>query len=106
MKKSYAKRLNEIASKLPMVFKSEQDYIVMTSEELALTPVADIIKLEPGKQYQIPIPKYTSVYHEAQLKDAFKRGGLDAVNEYVKSVMANENRVKIEQLVNPNYITS
>jgi hypothetical protein len=86
MKKDIVKRLKSIADVLPLVWKTEQDYVIMSAEELRLTPVDDIIQLEPGKNYKIPIPKFVAVYHEQQVKDAYKKGGALAVKEYVKSV--------------------
>jgi len=91
MKKNVSKRLNEIASKLPLVFKAEQDYVWMTGKELKLTPVDDMLKLEDDREYQIPIPKLIAVFHEQQVKDAYKRNGAEGVEEYVNSVI-NDNR--------------
>lgn len=92
MKKDITKRLKSIASSLPLVFEVEQDHVWMTAEELRLTPVADMFTLEPGKEYQIPIPKFVAVFHEQQVKDAFKHGGAKAVKEYVNKVNSNEHR--------------
>jgi hypothetical protein len=86
MKKDIAKRLRDISERLPLVFNVEQDYVWMTAEELRLTPVDDMLKLEDGKEYQIPIPKYVAVMHYQQIKDAYKTGGAKSVQEYIKSL--------------------
>jgi len=86
MKKPIAKRLDEIAGKLPLVFNEEQDYVWMSAEELRLTPIGDVMELDDSKEYKIGIPKYVAVFHEQQLKDAFKKGGAKAVKEYVDKV--------------------
>lgn len=85
IKKPIAKRLKEIADRLPLVWNTEQDYVWMTAAELRLTPL-DSPDLDDSKEYQIPIPKYVAVYHEQQVKDAYKRGGAKAVAQYVKEV--------------------
>lgn len=91
IKKPIQKRLDKIAKGLPLVFIEHPDTVKMTAEELKLTPLANEMNLEPGKSYDIPIPKFIAVFHDQQVKDAFKKGGATEVNKYVDSVMANQD---------------
>lgn len=91
IKKPIQKRLDKIAKGLPLVFNEHFDTVVMTTEELRLTPLANEMVLEPGKSYDIPIPKFVAVFHDQQVKDAFKRGGAKEVNKYVDSVISNQD---------------
>ena len=87
MKKNIAKILNETAAKLPTVFNVEQDFVEMSGAELKLTPIADRQELKDDAVYQVPIPKYVAVFHEQQLKDAYKQGGAKAVQDYINKVL-------------------
>lgn len=91
MNKLIANRLNDLAQKLPLVFEEKPDKVLMSGEELKLTPYDDLCKLIPTKIYEVPIPKYVAVLHEQQLKDAFKREGWNGVEGYVHKVMSKIN---------------
>lgn len=89
MNKVIANKLTGLAEKLPLVFEEKEDKVLMTGAELKLTPYDDLMKLEPTKIYEVPIPKYVAVEHRLQLKDAFKKQGMEGVNRYVQKVMNN-----------------
>lgn len=99
MKKPIANSLKEVAATLPRIFQWEPGNTVMTGKDLNLTPLAKDQKFEPSLEYEVFVPQLRAVTHEQQLKDAFKRGGMDAVDEYVAKVKKEEFG-----MILPNYV--
>jgi len=87
MKKEIAKQLAEIANTIPVVFEWELMPEEFTGEELNLTPFGDYQKFPPQEKYQIDMPTLVANMHRQQLKDAYKKGGLKAVEEYREDVI-------------------
>lgn len=88
MRKDIVQQLHKAAETTPLVFEWIEVPEIFTAEELHLTPFADIMQLEPGAKYEVPMPALRAVEHKQQFKDAYKRGGWPAVKEYHSSVMA------------------
>jgi hypothetical protein len=87
MKKPIVQSIRKLADELPTVFEEHEDFVDMTGEELKLTPYADRQPLLDDLIYPVPIPKYIAVDHYQQLKDALKKGGVQAVEQYANLVM-------------------
>lgn len=89
MNKHILKQLEEVAATTPLVFKWEERPEPFYSNELLLTPYADVMKLDPNPDviYYILMPCLVAVDHYRQLKDAYKRNGFDGVKEYHRSVI-------------------
>lgn len=86
MKKEIASRLNEVAQSMPTVFEWKTAPVEMKGWELKLTPL-DSPSLIDNQDYMIEVPCMVAVEHKQQLKDAYKRGGMDEVVKYHKSVL-------------------
>ena len=67
------------------MFKEHDDTILMSGEELLLTPLASQVRSKQ-QVYKVYIPKFIAVDHNQQLKDSYKRGGWDEVIIYVMVV--------------------
>jgi hypothetical protein len=87
MKKPIVQSIRKLADSLPQVFEEKEDTVLMSGLELRLTPFADWQELEPETLYAVPIPMYIAVDHYQQLKDAFKRGGVQALQSYADDVI-------------------
>jgi hypothetical protein len=98
MKKPIVQSIRKLADSLPQVFEEKEDTVLMSGLELRLTPFADWQELEPETMYAVPIPKYVAVDHYQQLKDAMKRGGLDAVKSYADDVILKFGNSEVRQI--------
>lgn len=87
MKKSIAKHLNELAEKLPIVYESEPVEIEMSGYELNRSGYGEIYRFDEKKMYKIPFFQLRAVEHKQQLKDAYKRDGLNGFNKYMDSLI-------------------
>jgi hypothetical protein len=87
MKKDIAKQLSDLADELPTVFDTRIGSVLMSGEELNLTPLGDKQRFDKEQVYSVPVPEYHAVEHRQQLKDAYKRLGMEGVREYTKKVM-------------------
>lgn len=87
MKKPIVQSLARLAETLPQVFEQKEDTVLMSGAELMLTPYADMQPLEREQLYEVPVPMFIAVDHYQQLKDALKKGGVEAVQHYADSVM-------------------
>lgn len=87
MKKDIAKQLSELADELPTVFEMRMGTTLMTGDELNLTPLGDKQPFERDTVYSVPVPEYHAVEHRQQLKDAYKRSGMQGVRDYTNKVM-------------------
>lgn len=87
MRKDVAKQLAEIANTIPVVFEWELMPEEFTGEELNLTPFGDHQKFLPKEKYQIDMPALVANTHRQQLKDAYKKGGIRAVEMYREDVI-------------------
>lgn len=100
MNHNIAKQLNEVAATMPLVFYWETRPVLMKGWELNLTPLGEGVTFEKDVDYEIPVPCMVAVEHKQQIKDAYKRGGLQAVKQYHQSVMAkakNPDAIKLQQ---------
>lgn len=89
MKRCVAQKLNELADALPLVFTAEPTTINMFGWELNLTPYGDVKEYEKDKVFEVPFFQLRAVEHKQQVKDAFKRNGIEGVNQYIESVKNN-----------------
>lgn len=87
MKKDIAKQLADIANTIPVVFEWEMMPEEFSGEELSLTPYGDYQKFDKEGRYTIDMPALVANYHRQQLKDAYKKGGLPAVEKYRNDVL-------------------
>lgn len=87
MKSSIARQLNEVARTMPHVFEWHEGSVEWTGADLNLTPMGDKHRFDPDKLYTISMPYMQAVEHKQQLKDAYKRGGMQEVKNYHRSVM-------------------
>lgn len=94
IKKHIAQQLRAAADSTPTVF----DWVMMpeqfTGAELNLTPLGEIMQLDADRVYTVDMPAMVAVDHYQQFKDAYKRGGWEAVREYHRSVMAKVKNSK------------
>ena len=88
MDKGIAKRLREIAEMLPTVYNEESEIIYMSGEDLNLSGYGEYRKYDREKFYEVPMPLFRAVEHKQQLKDAFKKGQMQGVHQYIQSVVA------------------
>lgn len=95
MKKNIAQQLNAAAESTPLVFEWILLPEIFKGWELNLTPIADINPpFEPEEDYSFDMPAMRAVNHKQQFKDAYNRGGWQAVKEYHTSVMAKIDKIK------------
>lgn len=87
MKKDLAKRLNEVAATMPTVFEWVEIPEVFTGQEMNLSAFGEAETFDERLNYVVMMPCLVAVNHKQQLKDAFKRGGIDEVVKYHRSVM-------------------
>lgn len=93
MKANIARQLNEVAETMPLVFEWELQPEVVDGDWLRFSAIGDTQKIDPAQQYRIDLPVMVAVSHKQQVKDAYKRGGFEAVKEYHRSVM---NKIKLK----------
>lgn len=91
MKANIARQLNEVAETMPLVFEWEMRPETVEGSWLKYSPIADRQPIDPDQDYNIELPVMVAVEHKQQVKDAYKRGGFEAVREYHRSVM---NKIK------------
>lgn len=94
MKKHIAKQLNQVAATMPTVMEWSMESEEVEGSWLIHSPIADSQPIDPNKTYRILLPVLRGVDHKQQVKDAYKRGGLEAVKQYHRSVM---NKIKNKQ---------
>ncbi len=87
MKKSIARELNEVADDMPIIFDEKVETIMMRGKELKLTPLEFMVNDE-SEMYPIEIPIFVALEHKQQLKDAYKRGGMDEAKKYIDNVFS------------------
>ena len=87
MKHHIAKQLNEVADTMPKVFEWEMEMTVVEGDWLQFSPIADKQSIDPAQFYKVLLPVARAVDHKQQVKDAYKRGGLEEVRQYHRSVM-------------------
>jgi hypothetical protein len=97
MNKQIASKLNEVAAGMPVVFEWKTELVLMAGWELKLTPLEKFVKSDE-ELYQIEVPVMVAVEHKQQLKDAYKRGGMEAVQAYHRGVIekAKNKAIKIQ----------
>ena len=87
MKHHIAKQLNEVAATMPRVFTWTMEPEVVEGSWLMHSPIADRQKIDPQLSYRVLLPVAKAVDHKQQIKDAYKRGGMEAVKAYHRSVI-------------------
>lgn len=87
MRKDVAKQLAEIANTIPVVFEWEMMPEEFTGEELNLTPLGEHQNFPKHEKYKVDMPTLVANMHRQQLKDAYKRGGIKAVEMYREDVI-------------------
>lgn len=87
MRKDVAKQLAEIANTIPVVFEWELMPEEFTGEELNLTPLGEHQNFPKHEKYQVSMPALVANMHRQQLKDAYKKGGIKAVEMYREDVV-------------------
>lgn len=87
MNNRVSKQLNEIADGLPLLFKWVDAPEEFTGAELNLTPLGEIIHYEPDVMYAVMMPALEATEHKQQIKDAYKRGGMPAVEAYKNFIL-------------------
>lgn len=87
MKKSIARELNEVADDMPIIFDEKMETIMMCGKDLKLTPLEFMVN-DDNEMYPIEIPIFVAVEHKQQLKDAYKRGGMDEAKKYIDNVFS------------------
>ena len=89
-KKEVARHLANLADTLPIVFELEYEEAIYTGEEMNLSGYGMEKRYEKGRYYKVQdLPVFRAVEHRQQLKDAWKKGGIDSVMEYcdrIKSI--------------------
>lgn len=102
MKKDIAKQLSDLANSLPVVFEWEMMPEEFTGEELNLTPFGDHQKFNKEEKYEVYMPTLVANFHKQQFKDAYKKGGLPAVEKYRNDILdkINKGEVGVAKLEN------
>ncbi len=90
MKKNKATDLNAIAEALPRIFEWKLGVEEFTGIELNLSGFGEERKFDNGSMYEVEVPFMQALDHKQQLKDAYKRGGNEAVIKYVNAVYRRE----------------
>jgi hypothetical protein len=87
MQKKVAKHLSDLADTLPLVFELEYEEAIYTGEEMNLSGYGETKHYEKGKYYKVTdLPVFRAVEHRQQLKDAWKKGGLEEVKGYYERI--------------------
>jgi hypothetical protein len=87
MNKSIAKELNSVANDMPIVYDVKTEVRMMTGKDLRLTPLEWMV-MDDNELYPVEVPMFVAVEHKQQIKDAYKRGGMDGAKRYIDSVFA------------------
>ena len=87
MKKAISKHLNELAEKLPIGYDVEPVTIQLTGYELNRSGYGETRKFKDTYLYEIPFFQLRAVEHKQQLKDAYKRDGINGFNKYMDSLI-------------------
>lgn len=106
MNKRIASQLNEVAATMPLAFEWKTETVLMKGWELNLTPLGEGVTFEKDADYEIPVPCMVAVEHKQQIKDAYKAGGLPAVQAYHRKVMDKAKApgaIKLQQLETGEY---
>ncbi len=88
MNNEIARKLNQIADGMPILFKWVEVPEVFTGKELNLTPLGEFERFDPAASYTVLMPAQKATEHRQQIKDAYKRGGMEAVKVYHSNFMA------------------
>lgn len=101
MRRHIAATLRQIAETMPTVFDMQDDWVMWSGHDLMLTPLADRVD-DKDALYKVWCPKLVAVEHWHQLKDAYKRGGWNEVQEYQFKVLrqCGLSNAEIQNLVN------
>lgn len=86
MKKNVAKQLHQVAGDLPLVFVKEPIVIQMTGYEMNLSAFGEVHKYDNDQLYDVEFFQLRAVEHKQQLKDAYKRGGINEAKKYYNQV--------------------
>ena len=87
MQKRVAKHLFDLAETLPTIFELEYEEAIYTGEEMNLSGYGMEKRYEKGKYYKVQdLPVFRAVEHRQQLKDAWKKGGLEEVMGYCERI--------------------
>lgn len=87
MKKDIAKKLNGLAEKMPIILEEKVEFITLDGFEMNLSGYGEGRKWDRNKHYEVPVPMFKAVDHKQQLKEAYKRGGIEAVWTYFNKVI-------------------
>lgn len=87
MRKSIAKELNNVADEMPIIFDEKVETRMMLGRDLKLTPLEHLV-LSDTDFYPVEVPIFVAVEHKQQLKDAYKRGGMDECKKYIDQVFS------------------
>ena len=60
---------------------------MMLGRDLKLTPLEFMVTSDTDF-YPVEVPIFVAVEHKQQLKDAYKRGGMDECKKYIDNVFA------------------
>lgn len=91
MNNEIAKALNKVAAGMPLLFKWVEMPEQFTGAELNLTPLGELNDFEPDAIYEVMMPGLIATEHKQQIKDAYKRDGMEGVREYHRKVMNEVN---------------
>jgi hypothetical protein len=95
MKKNVSKHLNDLAETLPTIFELEFEEAVYTGEEMNLSGYGEEKKYDKKKYYKVADqPVFRAVEHKQQLKDAWKRGGIEEVIGYCERIKGINNEIE------------
>lgn len=84
-KKAY-RDFKKVASLLPLVFTNTHEVHFYTGAELIKQEIKKEGEVEPEKMYKYSYPVQIAANHENRLKRAYVKGGMQAVNDYIKEV--------------------
>lgn len=87
MQKRVAKHLFDLAETLPTIFELEYEEAIYTGEEMNLSGYGETTRYDNKKFYKSKdLPVFRAVEHKQQLKDAWKKGGLEEVMGYCERI--------------------
>lgn len=88
MNNEIARKLNLVADGMPLLFKWVEVPEIFTGAELNLSPLGEFERFDPNGSFTVMMPAQKATEHRQQIKDAYKRGGMEEVKRYHTEFMA------------------
>jgi hypothetical protein len=91
-KKSAYKKIRRIANNLPQVLEQTHEKHIMTGIELKQEGFDENVKpINDNETYERRYPVIVQANHNRRMKQAFKKLGIEGVNQYVQQLKSKAN---------------